>query len=190
MDLTKPFFVITGPSAVGKTTVAKALLATDLPLVKVVTTTTRPPRPGEVNGVSYHFVTEEQFEKFIAAGQMVEWAKYADHYYGSRRVDVDQIFTAERYPIWVVDVQGADYFERHYKDVAYTIFLVPSSFDILRKRMEKRGMPETEIRRRLKISREELAQAPKYDVRVVNYDGQLPKLVAEVTELVRRRLAQ
>jgi len=187
MDLNKPLFVITGPSAVGKTAIAGGILQTDLPVEKVITTTSRVPRPGEVNGVSYHFVNREQFQTLIQEDKMFEYAEYAGNFYGSQQADVEAVFERQHYPLWVLDSQGADFLKSHY-DNAYVIFLVPSSFDILRTRMEKRGMTEEDIRRRLEIARTELGQAPRYDVRVINYDGQLPKIVEEVAEIIRGKI--
>ena len=187
MDSNKPFFIITGPSAVGKTAITKGLLAADVPVAKVITTTTRPSRAGETDGISYRFVDQPEFERLIAADQMFEWAEYAGNSYGSQRRDVESVLAAGKYPLWIVDPQGADYFKAHYP-AAYIIFVVPSAFDILRTRMEKRGMAESDIRKRLDIAKDELTQAPKYDARVVNYDGKLQTVVAEVEQLIRRRL--
>ena len=187
MDLNKPLFIITGPSAVGKTAVVTGILQSNIPVDKVITTTSRVPRAGEIDGVNYHFVSQEQFETLVRDDKMFEWAEYAGNFYGSQRADVEKIFEHNQYPLWVLDSQGADFLKDHYKNT-YVIFLVPSAFDILRTRMEKRGMAEADIRRRLKIARSELDQAPKYDVRVINYDGQLSKIVAEGAEIIRGKI--
>ena len=187
MDTTKPYFVITGPSAVGKTAITKGVLALGLPVAKVVTTTTRAPRADEVEGVSYHFVSRPEFESLISRDQMFEWAEYAGNFYGSQHRDVDGILAAGQSPLWVVDVTGADSLKSRYPST-YVIFLMPGAFDILRRRLEKRGMAENEIRRRLAIARDELVQAPRFDVRVINYDGQMPKIIDEVAGLIRRRI--
>jgi guanylate kinase len=138
-----------------------------------------------VDGQSYHFVTPDKFKRLIRAGEMIEWAEFAGHYYGSQRADVRSILRSRKFPLWIVDVQGADALAARYPQ-AYTIFIMPSSFSVLRTRMEKRKMKEADIRRRLKAARAEIAQAPKYDARIINYNGQLPNIIAKVAKPVRR----
>lgn len=180
-------FVITGPSAVGKTTLARELLKTDLPIAKVITTTTRPVRKGEVDDREYRFVTKEEFREMIEKDEMFEWATYNDEYYGSQKQDVESIVQTGKSPLWVVDVRGAEFLREHYPE-ARVIFIVPSSFEILRTRLENRTLPKEEIRNRLKIAREEIAEAPRFTYRVNNYDGKLEKIVAETADIIRKEL--
>ncbi len=181
------FFVITGPSAVGKTTLARELLKTNLPIAKVITTTTRPAREGEVDDREYHFVTREEFLQMIEKDEMFEWAIYNDEHYGSQKRDVETIVQSGKSPLWVVDVRGAEFLHEHYPE-ARVIFIVPSSFEILRTRLENRALSKEEIRNRLKIAREEIAEAPRFTYRVTNYDGKLEKIVAETADIIRKEL--
>jgi guanylate kinase len=182
------FFVITGPSAVGKTTLARELLKTDLPITKVITTTTRPVREGEVDGREYHFVTKEEFLQMIEKDEMFEWAIYNGEHYGSQKRDVENVIQSRKSPLWVVDVRGAEFLRENYPE-ARVIFIVPSSFEILRTRLENRDLPKEEIRNRLKIAREEIAEAPRFTYRVTNYDGKLEKIVEEAVDIIRKELS-
>ncbi len=184
MELNRAIIIV-GPSAVGKTTIAKHLEDGPLPIEQVVTSTTRPARPKERSGVDYHFLTDAEFEKLIATDELIEWAKYNKYYYGSRRSDVDKILRHGRIPLWVTDTQGAEYFDQHYANVL-TIFVVPASFSALRQRLERRDLEPDEIRSRLEIARRELLWAPHADARVVNHDGQIEAVVAEVSQLIRQ----
>ena len=188
MRLSKKIFIITGPSAAGKTTIARALVQTDLPLAKVITTTSRSRRRGEKEDRDYHFVSPTRFKQMIRTGKMFEWAKFTNHYYGSRKKDVEHVAKAGKYPIWVVDTQGADFLGQKYRR-AVTIFIMPSSFSILRKRLEKRRLPEAEIRARLRIAQQEIKKAPKYDHRIINYDGRLEDVVREAKDLIKREIS-
>ncbi len=187
MELNK-FFVITGPSAVGKTTLARELLKAKLPLAKVITTTTRTIRKGEKDGREYHFVTPKKFQQMITKNQMFEWATYNDHYYGSQKKDVEKLIKSGKFPLWVVDVQGAVFLQEQYPE-ACTIFIIPSTFDTLRKRLEGRNLPKEEILSRLKIARKEIAEAPCFTHRIINYDGKLEKIVAETIVLIKKELS-
>lgn len=182
------FFVITGPSAVGKSTLARGLLKTDLPVAKVTTTTTRPARAGEIQDREYHFVDEAKFRQMIEREEMFEWVVYNNEHYGSQKQDVNNVVESGKFPLWVVDVAGAEFFRKHYPEQARIIFIVPSAFDTLRKRLEARNLPKEEIRSRLKISREEIAEAPRFTYRVINYDGKLEKIVAEATDIIRKEI--
>lgn len=184
----KKIFVITGPSAAGKTTITRELLKSGLPVARVITTTSRPRRAGERDGRDYRFVTATEFERMIKREEMFEWAKHIDHYYGSQKRDVERIIKTGKYPLWIVDTQGADFLSQKYRG-AVTIFVMPSSFSILRQRLEKRKMPEPEIRARLKVAQQEIKRAPRYDYRVINYDGRLEKVVEETTKIVKREIS-
>ena len=186
--MSKKIFVITGPSAVGKTTIVKHIIELGLPMKKVVTTTTRKRRKGERNAIDYYFVNRNEFEQLIANKQMLEWAKYGDNYYGSQKHHVEQINQSGKYPLWIAEVEGAKYFKKHYKN-SIVIFIVPHSFSTLRDRLEKRALLTDEIRLCLKIAREELKQSSKFDYRVINYDGKLKNVVKEVAEIVEREIS-
>lgn len=177
--------VITGPSAVGKTTVANSLPKTGLPVEKVVTTTTRRKRPSEHDGSDYHFISKNEFEALIKEGQLIEWAKYNGNYYGSRWEDIESIIKRGNIPLWVTENVGAQFFKTHYPH-AVNIFVMPEDFETLRRRLEKRQLSAEEIDNRISIARTEIENAPHADYRVVNLDGKVELTVQETASLIRK----
>lgn len=176
--------VIAGPSGVGKGTVhARVLEALD-DAVLSVSATTRPPRPGEVDGVAYHFVTEAGFEELVATGALLEWATYAGYRYGTPRGPVETAVAAGEVVLLDIEVQGA----LQVKDQdphALLVFLRPPSMDELERRLRGRGTETDEVvTRRLARAREELAAAHRFDVEVVNDD--LDACVDEVLAAIAR----
>src|SRR5829696_4343713 len=167
-----PLIVLSGPSGVGKTTVVDRLLAaTDLPLRRAVTATTRGPRPGEVAEVHYHFWSADRFRDAIAAGEMLEWAEvHGKDFYGTPRSEVDPFRERGVGVILVIDVQGAGQVRLLYPDDHLSVFLTPPTFDDLECRLRGRGETEASIRRRLDTARAELLRADEFDRKIVNAD--------------------
>lgn len=182
----KRIFIISGPSAVGKDAIGERLLKLKLPLKRMVTTTSRPKRADDQR-FKYHYVTADKFRWLIDHDKMIEWVEYNGHYYGTQWTDLNKIFAAKKYPLLNIDVRGAEFFRTQFPK-AVSIFILPSSISILRKRLEKRGTKESDIRDRLKTAQKEIRQAPKFDYRVINYDGKLDNVVAEVAKLIKRRI--
>ncbi|MGI8717606.1 MAG: guanylate kinase [Lapillicoccus sp.] len=163
--------VLAGPTAVGKGTVA-AHVRTHFPHVWLsVSMTTRPPRPGEVDGVHYHFVGEPEFDRLAAAGELLEYAVvHGRARYGTPRGPVEQALRAGRMALLEIDLQGARQL-RAAMPQALFVFLAPPSWDELTRRLVGRGTetePEREVR--LATARREMAAADEFDVTVVNDD--------------------
>lgn len=161
--------VLAGPTAVGKGTVVRALRELDPDVWISVSATTRPPRPGEVDGVHYYFVGDDEFSRMIAAGELLEWATvHGTHRYGTPRRAVEEHLEAGTPTVLEIDLQGA----RQVKDTmpeAQFVFLAPPSWEELVRRLEGRGTEGQEEReRRLATARAELAAVGEFDETIVN----------------------
>ena len=164
--------VLAGPTAVGKGTVAAAAVRERHPDVWIsVSATTRPPRPGEVDGVHYWFVSEAEFDRLVAEGQMLEWAVvHGRHRYGTPRGPVEEALAAGRPSLLEIDLQGARQVRASMPDALF-VFLKPPSWDELVRRLVGRGTESDEERtRRLETAVAELAAEPEFDVSIVNHE--------------------
>jgi guanylate kinase len=180
-----PLIILSGPSGSGKSTVLARLLARgDLPLRLSVSVTTRPPRPGESDGVHYYFWDKGHFEAELDAGGFLEWAQVFGNYYGTLRREVEPYRRAGTGVILDIDVRGAAQVRHKCPDAA-TVFLRTSSLAAYEERLRKRGTETEEaIRRRVAAARCELEHAGEYDYQVVNDD--LEQAVADLHVIVRR----
>jgi len=174
--------VISGPSGVGKTTLLRRLLARFPALVPSVSATTRPPRAGERDGLDYHFIALEEFERRRAAGEFLECCQVygRQHWYGTLVAEVAPRMASGQWVVLEIDVEGTLSVLEKYPQ-AITIFVEPSHPDQLLERLRGRGTESPEaMARRLEVARRELLEAHRYRYRVVNED------VAEALESVRR----
>lgn len=179
-------YVITGPSGVGKTTIAYRLLK-DLPhLKKIITYTTRQPRPSEENGVDYNFVDDQTFQKMINDNEMFEWAEVYDQKYGSRRQDVEQLISRDHDVLMVVDIQGA----KTIKEIipkTQLICLLADSPDILIKRLKHRDQnTDDDLETRLAKLQNELAYSETCQHVIVNKEGEIEQTLAQIKEIISK----
>lgn len=161
--------VLSGPSGVGKGTVRKALFnEPDVDFKYSISMTTRKPRKGEVNGVDYYFVSKDQFEENIKNGEMLEYAKYVDNYYGTPLQYVNETLDSGRDVFLEIEVNGAMQVRANCPDGVF-IFLTPSDIDSLRNRLVGRGTDDIEvINKRIEKASKEIRMMQNYDYAVVN----------------------
>ena len=176
--------VVSGPSGSGKGTVNKRLLAMD-DFRFSVSATTRAPREGEVDGVSYFFITREEFEKRIRSGDMLEYNVYSGNYYGTPREMVENVLAEGKNIILEIDVNGAMQVKQKYPD-AILIMLLPPSFAVQEQRLRDRGTESEEvIRMRLEETRREVPRIGEYDYVVYNNDGAIEIAAEDILSIVR-----
>jgi guanylate kinase len=176
-------FVITGPSGVGKGTLIRGLLERMPELELSVSATTRDPRPGEENGVDYHFLTPEQFEARVQAGDFVEHARYSGNRYGTLRSDLESRLASGAGVVLEIEVQGARQVRRSMPD-AVAVFIAPPSREALRARLVGRGTDSSEqVDARLETAENELEAQPEFSHVVVN--DRLEQATDELAAIVR-----
>ncbi len=161
-------FVITGPSGVGKGTLIRGLMEQLPDLQLSVSATTRAPRPGEREGVDYHFLSREEFERKVSAGEFVEHAGYAGRSYGTLRSELQERMRAGAPVVLEIEVQGARQVRASVPD-AVQVFIAPPSLEVLRTRLIGRGTDDPEeVERRLRVAAEELEAQPEFAHVVIN----------------------
>jgi len=177
-------FVITGPSGVGKDAVIESLRKTGLDFVMAVTTTTRQPRTGEVEGSAYYFVTREQFEEMIKNGELYEYAEVYGNYYGGTYKEIEHRLAENQAVVLRIDPTKTRFPE------VFTIFIAPPSFEVLKNRLVGRGTDSPEaIETRLAQVQKELELAKDFDVTVINEEGRLEETVAQIKKIIEDQLA-
>src|SRR2546421_11805657 len=160
--------VVSGPSGVGKSSVVTAVTQRNPKVWLSVSVTTRPPRPGERDGVDYHFVDEDEFERLVQDGAFLEHATFSEHRYGTPKAPVDEHLAAGVPVLLEIELQGARQV-RTAMPSALLVFLAPPSWDELVRRLTGRGTEDhSVVRRRLDAARIELAAEDEFDVVVVN----------------------
>ncbi len=163
-------FIVSAPSGAGKTSLLRALLSEDDNLVLSISHTTRPPRPGEVDGVDYHFVSREEFLRLAGEGAFLEQAEVFGNYYGTSEAGVREQLASGRDVVLEIDWQGARQVRKAFPE-AVSIFIAPPSIEALRERLGNRGQDdEAVIERRMRDARSELSHYPEYDYLVINDD--------------------
>jgi guanylate kinase len=184
MKPTGKLVVMAGPSAVGKGTLASYIVSNFEGFVLSVSATTRSPREGEVDGVSYVFLDDEEFKARADSGQMLEWATvHGKHSYGTPRGPVEQGLAGGSNVILEIDVQGAFQVKQSFPE-ALLVFVKPPSFEELRARLDKRGTESEDDKRiRLETAKTELDLATQFDYAVVN--DEVARCAQEVVDLVQ-----
>lgn len=172
--------VLTGPSGVGKGTLLRSLLQRHPELHLSVSVTTRAPRPGEIDGKHYYFVSRSTFEQMVANGELLEWAEFAGNLYGTPRRSVEEHIQQGHWVILEIELKGARQIRRTFPD-ALRIFILPPSLLELEYRIRNRGQDSEEaIARRLQRAQEEIDAACEFDIQIVNdqFDKALDRIEA------------
>ncbi|MFA6424421.1 MAG: guanylate kinase [Candidatus Magasanikbacteria bacterium] len=181
--------VISSPSGGGKDVIISALVKKFNNSAKLITTTSRSPRPEDKEGVTYYFVSKEDFEEKIKMNEMVEYNFYANNYYGVTKTELknkqknfNSIFTN-------VDVHGRkNLISAGFKNLS--IFLMPENLDDLKTRISRRGgLSDSEIEQRLQTAKQEIDRANEYDFQVINKNGKLPETIDNVAKIITKQLS-
>lgn len=161
-------FIISAPSGTGKTSLVRALLQSNPNLALSISHTTRPPRPGEINGRDYHFVTTETFREMQLNGEFIESAEVYGNLYGTSQQWVNKIISSGQDILLEIDCQGAQQIRRLFPQ-AVGIFIIPPSVEVLATRLKTRAQDNPEIiQKRLAAAREEISHIAEYDYVIIN----------------------
>jgi len=181
-------FVICGPSGVGKSTLIHRLFAADANLRFSVSRTTRPPRPGERDGIDYYFVSDAEFDRAVADGEFLEWARYASCRYGTPRSEIERARAEGKDLVLDIDVQGAHQVRERLPNAVF-VFISPPQPEVLFERLARRGAntPE-EIARRLETAKREMAECGWFTHQVVN--DSLDAAVEALRRIIRQERSE
>ena len=162
-------YIISSPSGAGKTTLARRLLAADKNIEMSVSVTTRAPRPGERDGVDYHFVDRDKFEMMKSRGDLLEWARVFDNHYGTPRMLVEDTIHAGKDVLFDIDWQGAQQLSEKLPNDVVRVFVLPPSGNVLEDRLKSRAQDSAEtVARRMAAASSEISHWPEYDYVIVN----------------------
>lgn len=164
--------ILVAPSGSGKTTIARMLFEDFDNLKFSVSATTRPPRKGEENGIHYHFLSDQEFDKKISLGDFLEWEEfYGGKKYGTLRSEVDKQLNSGYFVLLDIEVKGAVNIKQIYGDECLSLFIKPPSIDILKQRLTDRGTEDDKtLTLRLERAKEELTYADRFDQVIINDD--------------------
>lgn len=180
--------IISSPTGGGKDSVISSLLKIFPNSTRIVTTTSRKPRPSDAEGETYNFISESEFKEKIAAGYFLEYNYFVGNFYGTPKEYVEGLISKYDLVFTNLDVNGKKSLEKLNFD-HLSIFLLPEDMDVLRKRARERGgLTEDVIENRIRTGLDEIEKSVEYDHRVVNVEGKMDETVAKIAEIVRTEL--
>ena len=184
-------FVMSSPSGAGKTTLSRKLLAADTNIAMSVSVTTRKPRPAEVDGRDYHFISQETFDAMVQRGELLEWANVFGNHYGTPRKPVEDALVAGRDVLFDIDWQGTQQLAQNMKEDLVRVFILPPSADILHDRLIARAQDSAAVvAKRMAQAESEISHWPEYDYVIVNdliEESHKQVMAILVAERLRRR---
>ncbi|MDO9509714.1 MAG: guanylate kinase [Candidatus Magasanikbacteria bacterium] len=182
--------IISSPSGNGKDVIINALLKIIPNSVRFITTTSRPPRPGNQEGVDYYFISKEEFENKIKNNDFLEHNFYAENYYGTEKQLLEKTMSENEIIFLNMDVNGKNNLEKTgIKNLS--IFLLPENLEILKNRIKARGGVSDEvIEERMKIAQKEISAAPEYDYQVINENGKIDQTIDKLAKIITFELNQ
>lgn len=181
--------VLSSPSGAGKSTIGRKLMEEDPTITMSISATTRQKRPGEVDDVDYHFVSDEEFQRLVDADELAEWAYVFEHRYGSPKEPIKEALRLGRDTLFDIDWQGTQQLEYAFRTDLVRIFILPPSMAELRRRLEDRGTDQPEvIDFRMKRAAAEIGHWAEYDYVLINEDvDQCTKKVQAIVAAERLR---
>jgi len=176
--------IISSPSGGGKDSIISALLKIIPNSTRLITTTSREPRPGNQNGIDYYFVSQTEFENKIQNEEMVEYNNYAGNYYGIEKKNLILALENNEWVFTQIEVNGKQHLdEQNIPNIS--IFLLPENLEILAKRIRNRGgLDDEKIKERLEIAQKEINKSVLYDYQIVNVDGKFEETVSKIREIL------
>lgn len=181
----KKVLVVSGPSGVGKTTLCDELLKKERRIKPCITATTRKPRPKEINGKDYHFITKKTFVSWLKTNKIIEYARLFGEFYGTPKKSIEAVFKNGHYPLLRIDVEGA----RNIKKLGYNgvfVFILPPNLKELKNRLKKRRTSTADMQKRLTKAKKELKHKSEYSFHVVN--NNLKKAVKDLKNILTANL--
>ena len=182
-------FIISGPSGAGEDSVIEGLRK-HFKIERVITSTTRPMRPGESQGKPYYFLSREEFEKKIKNNELAEWAEeYNNNLYGVTKKELERVANSGRIGIWKIEYKGVMNVKEKFPEIK-SIYIAPPSLEVLQERIRRRNpdVSEEYIRERMNYTQEWIKHENIYDYKVVNEEGKLEKTIEKVAEIIKSQL--
>jgi len=180
--------IISSPSGGGKDSVINSILKIIPKSTRLITTTSRKPRPDQKEGVDYHFVTPKKFKEKIKNNEFVEYNFYANNYYGAERKELERTLKNNDLVLTQIEVNGKHNFDK--QNIPHlSIFLLPENIKTLQKRVEKRGGINPKlIKERMETAKSEIKKSSDYDFKVVNYEGKLAETIEKITKIIKIKM--
>ncbi len=178
--------IISGPSGAGEDSIIGGLSAFTT-INRVITTTTRDMRPGESSGAPYYFISKDDFQKKIDAGEMIEWAQqYNGNYYGVTKEELERVNGLPGIGTWKIEYQGVMTAQKLFPEIL-SIFIMADSLEILAERIRSRGnVSEEFIQERMEYTKEWLKHTDMYDYTVINHQGKLDEAIREIAGILKK----